>query len=90
MLIDQDSLQTARVIRPIDHGDFVQLLCSDERGLLSVYFEIAQFEVFLNYLYKANMEVGGLQIKFDHDRVCIFQSSKFFNRRSAFQKALSA
>ena len=90
MLIDQDRLQIASVIRPIDHGDFVQLLCSDERGLLSVYFEIAQFEVFINYLYKANMEVGGLLIKFDHDHVLICQSGKFFNRRHVLQKALHA
>jgi hypothetical protein len=90
MLPDRDTLQTARVIRPIDNGCQVQLLCSDDFGLLSVYFDPGQFEVFLNYLYKANLDLGGLLIAFDRDRVLIPQRGKFFNRLPARQKAFFA
>ncbi len=90
MIKDCDSLRTAHVIRPVDLGRTVQLLCSDDGGLLSVYFETGQFEVFLTYIYKADLELGGLLIQFDGDRVLIPQSGKLFSRRPARHKAILA
>jgi hypothetical protein len=90
MLIRRSCLQSARIVRPIYHGDFVQLICSDTRGLLSVYFENAQFDIFLTYLYKTNLDIYGLLIEFDRDRVFLPLRGKIFNRRPALRKALSA
>jgi hypothetical protein len=87
---ERPNLQTVHIIRPIDNGSRVQLLCSDDRGLLSVYFDPGQFEIFLTYLYKANLELGGLLIQFDKDRVLVPQSGRFFYRLPARQKAFLA
>ena len=90
MIKDRDSLRPARVIRPTDLGGTVQLLCEDEGGLLSVYFETGQFENFLSYLYKSGLELGGLLIQFDRERVFVPQRGKVFNRQPARRKALFA
>jgi hypothetical protein len=90
MIKDHECLRPAQVIRPIDLGGTVQLLCEDEGGLLSVYFEAGQFENFLNYLYKSRIELGGLLIQFDRDRVFVPRRGKVFNRQAVRRKALFA
>ncbi|GEM_PF-3391909 len=85
---ERDDLQKASVVRPIDNGNVVQLLCSDDRGLLSVYFDHGQFEVFLNYLYAVSLDLEGLHIQFDKDHVFVPRCGKCFNRRLSRQKVL--
>ena len=85
---ERDDLQKACVVRPIDKGDVIQLLCSDDRGLLSVYFDPGQFEIFLNYLYTVSLDLEGLHIQFDKDRVFVPRCGKCFNRKLARQRPI--
>lgn len=66
-----DAMRIAKIVRVIDHGTNVQLLCSDDRGLLSVYLEIKRFAHFCRAVRKAGLELLGLQIKFNRDTVLI-------------------
>jgi hypothetical protein len=62
-------MQTAQVVRATDHGTIVQLLCAADRGLLSVYFEHKPFSLLYKAIQKAGLELKGLQIRYDRDRV---------------------
>jgi hypothetical protein len=75
-LLNQAEIQTARVIQVIDHGTIFQLLCADERGLLSVYFDIKPFNNFQKTLNKAGLTLKGLEIKFNLETVYILSKSK--------------
>lgn len=58
-----------KVARVIDHGTIVQLLCADERGLLSVYFDPKLFGLFCKTIQKAGLTLKGLEIRYDGDVV---------------------
>ncbi len=60
-----------KVVKSIDHGTNVQLLCADERGLQSVYFEPKSFESFRRLLEKTGLELNGLQLEFNRELVNI-------------------
>ncbi|MDD5701813.1 MAG: hypothetical protein PHU23_07150 [Dehalococcoidales bacterium] len=60
-----ETLRSARVIRFLNNGSYIQLLCSDERGLLSVYFEPEKFGRFYKKLCKAGLALSGLLIRFN-------------------------
>ena len=62
-------MHTAKVVKVINHGTNVQLLCSDERGLLSVYFEYKPFSLFIRSLQKAGLKLNSLLIDFNQDIV---------------------
>lgn len=62
-------MQTAKVVRAIDHGTFIQLLCADDRGLLSVYFDHKPFGLFCKTIQKAGLKLKGLRIKYDRNIV---------------------
>ncbi len=64
-------MQTATVVRIITHTNNVQLLCSDDRGLLSVYFEQMPFISFYRLIKKAGLKLAGLKIEFNHDMVWV-------------------
>ena len=68
---NEGTMQTAKVVRVIDHGTIVQLLCADERGLLSVYFDHKPFGLFYKAIQKAGLKLKGLQIKYDRDMVLV-------------------
>ena len=73
---NQKTMQTVQIVRAIDHGTVVQLLCADERGLLSVYFDHERFGLFSKAIQKAGLKLRGLRIKYDGDRVLIEQLAK--------------
>jgi hypothetical protein len=60
-------MQTAKIVRFFNHGTNVQLLCEDERGLLSVYFKHKPFGRLFRALHKAGLKLNGLPIKFNRD-----------------------
>ena len=62
-------MQTAQVVRATDHGTIVQLLCADERGILSVYLEHKPFSLLHSAIQKAGLKLKGLQIRYDRGRV---------------------
>jgi hypothetical protein len=75
-LISESLLQAGKVVKVIDHGTIVQLLCVDDRGLLSVYFEIKSFELFQNMVKKAGLCLKGLEIEFNSEIVNITRNGK--------------
>lgn len=58
-------MQTGKIVKVLDHGSNVQLLCADERGLLSVYFEQKFYGSFSKAVKKAGLTPNGLLINFD-------------------------
>ena len=64
-------MQTGNIIRIFNHSNNVQVMCSDERGLLSTYFDHGHFSSFYGIIKKAGLNLNGLLIKFDRDTVRI-------------------
>ena len=62
-------MQTGNIIRIFNHNNNVQVMCSDDRGLLSVYFEYGHFASFCKIIKKAGLKLNGLLIKFNRDIV---------------------
>ena len=60
-------MRTGNIIRIFKHGNNVQVMCSDDRGLLSVYFEHGHFISFCRVIKEAGLKLNGLLIKFDRD-----------------------
>jgi len=81
------TMQAATVVRVINHGDNVQVLCADERGLLSVYFKQIPFISFHNLILKAGLKVPGLQIEFNRRMVRVPVLGKTFYVSSTPRKA---
>jgi hypothetical protein len=65
------TMREAKVVRAIAHGTNVQVLCTDERGLLSVYFEHKPFVSFYKLIKNAGLKFTGLQIEFNREIVRI-------------------
>lgn len=64
---DYVALQSAKVVRAIHNGTNIQLLCSDERGLLSVYFEPAPFTSFYKLLRRSHLKLADLPVEFNRE-----------------------
>jgi hypothetical protein len=64
-------MQAGKIVKIIDCGTKMQVLCTDERGLLSVYFENSLFNSFYQTIRKAGLNPEGLQIVFDRNIVQI-------------------
>ncbi len=79
---DGRELRRAKVIKAIDHGARVQLLCEDDGGLLSVYLDQGPFEAFERVLGKAGMELKGALIGFDEEVVQLAFCGKRLNRKA--------
>ena len=62
-------MRAAQVVRFIDQGNNVQVLCADNGGLLSVYFEHLPFISFYRLIRKAGLKLAGLQIEFNRESV---------------------
>ena len=75
-------LHRALFIKAIDHGANVQLLCSDERGLLSVYLDRKPFKLFEKALNHTLKKPGGTMIWFDQEIVQLDFSRKYFRRKN--------
>ena len=69
-------MQTAKVIRATDLGTPVQLLCTDDGGLSSVYLEHKPFSLFYKTILKARPKLKGLQIRYDRERVQVLSIDK--------------
>jgi hypothetical protein len=69
LISNAEKMQTAKVVRIFDHGSNIQVLCADEWGLLSVYFEHQPFHLFNKLVHKAGLKLNGLQIQFNRDMV---------------------
>jgi hypothetical protein len=65
------AIQEAKIVRAIDHQTNVQVLCTDERGLVSVYFEHKPFCSFYKLIQNAGLNFAGLQIEFNREMVRI-------------------
>jgi hypothetical protein len=68
-VISEATMQSGKIVRVIDHGTIVQILCSDERGLLSVYFDNKPFSNFQKVIKKAGHSLYGLEIEFNTESV---------------------
>ncbi len=77
----ENTLKSASVVRFINHGTNIQLLCSDERGLLSVYLAPETFASFYKKLHKSGLKLAGLLIKFNR---CLLGVPALGNKRSMF------
>jgi len=58
-------MQTAKVVKSFNNGSNVQLLCADDNGLLSVYFQHKPYASFIMALQKAGLKLDGLLIRFN-------------------------
>jgi hypothetical protein len=87
--MNENTLQTGKVVREMDHGTMVQLLCSDDRGLLSVYFDTKSFEIFQNIVKKAGLSLKGLEIKFNMEIVNIMVDGKTVRTCPTRKKAIA-
>jgi hypothetical protein len=88
MLISEATMQAAKVVRVIDHGTIIQLLCSDERGLLSVYFDNKPFSIFQKIVKKAGLSLNGLEIEFNMEMVSVTSKGKTLKSCPTRQKAV--
>lgn len=75
-------MQTGKVVRTIDNGLNMQVLCADERGLLSVYFEHKLFSMFTRFVQKSGLKLCGLQIEFNRQMVHVPALRKNFKALS--------
>ena len=64
-------MHIAKVIRVNDLGNTIQLLCVDDSGLSSVYFEYEPFRLLYKAIQKAGLKLKGLQIRYERDRVYV-------------------
>ncbi len=60
-------MQSGEIVKIFDHGNQVQILCLDDRGLLSIFLEHKQFYSLLRVIKRTGLKVNGLLIKFDKD-----------------------
>jgi hypothetical protein len=88
-VISESSLHAGKVVKVMDHGTIVQLLCADDRGLLSVYFEIKPFELFQNMVKKAGLSLKGLEIEFNSEIVNITRNGKTIRTCQTRRKPVS-
>ena len=58
-------MQTAQVVRAIDHRTIVQVICLNDMDLLSVYFEPGTYVSLCKAIEKAGLKLEGLKITFD-------------------------
>ncbi len=64
-------MQTGKIIRIFDLGTQVQILCADERGLLSVYLGHKPFRSFIRAIRRAGLKLNGLLINFNRDVIMV-------------------
>ena len=62
-------LHIAELVRVFDHGNNIQLLCSDTRGLLSVYLDPETFNMFNRAIHRAELKLKGLEVEFNREIV---------------------
>jgi hypothetical protein len=87
--MNENTLQTGKVVSVMNHGTIVQLLCSDDRGLLSVYFDLKPFEIFQSIVKKAGLSLKGLEIKFNMEMVNITIDGKTVRTCPTRKKAIA-
>jgi hypothetical protein len=62
-------MSSAQIVRVIAHQTNVQVLCADERGLVSVYFDPDPFASFCKLVKRSGLKLPGLPIEFDRESV---------------------
>jgi hypothetical protein len=60
-------MQTGKIVRILDQGNQMQILCADERGLLSAYCAHKPFRSFIKKIQRSGLKLDGLLINFDRD-----------------------
>jgi len=70
------TMETGKIVRVFNNGYNVQVMCTDDRRLLSIYFENGRFRLFDKIIRTAGLKLNGLQINFDHDTVRVPSLSK--------------
>jgi len=79
---EKEDLKLAKVIKAVDHGNNVQLLCTDDRGLLSVYLNQKLFGEFNKMFSQTGSPLKGTIIGFDRDNIRVTSSGKCFSRKA--------
>ena len=64
-------MRNGKIVRIFDHGIIIQVLCADERGLLSVYLEREPFNSFYRATKRAGLKLKGLCVNFDKDLLSV-------------------
>jgi hypothetical protein len=82
-LKNEETMQTAQVIRATDHGTIIQLLCIDGLELISVYFEHEPYSLLCKAIQKAGLKLEGLQIRYDRHRVHVLALGKTWMTHTA-------
>jgi hypothetical protein len=62
-------MQTGQIVKIFDQGATVQILCADERGLLSAYCELKPYRSFIKKIKRAGLKLNGLLINFDSNEI---------------------
>ncbi len=70
-MFSEDTMRVAKIVRIIDHGTNVQLLCADDLGLLSVYLKNQAYSRFCRMIRKAGLNLKGLEIRFNRNTVLV-------------------
>jgi hypothetical protein len=78
---EERKLRTAKVVKAIDHGCNVQLLCADEWGLVSVYLDHKPFSLLKRVLKRAGVELGGASVAFDREIIQLELGSHGWRRQ---------
>jgi hypothetical protein len=64
-------MKTGQIIRILDLDVNVQILCKDERGLLSIYLDRKPFNTFIKAIRKNGLKLNGLLVHFDKNMICV-------------------
>jgi hypothetical protein len=73
---NREPLQIAVVVKILNHGNNVQLLCKDAWGLLSVYLEPDTYALFKDVVHQAGLKIKGLKIEYDREVVRVTGKGK--------------
>ncbi len=64
-------MHTGQIIKIFDLEVNLQILCKDERGLLSIYLNRKPFNSFIKAIKKGGLQLNGLLIHFDENMICV-------------------
>jgi hypothetical protein len=65
----ENKLQRASVMRARDLGGKVQIICTDDHGLLSVYMDYSPFCQFTRILCESGLKMKGTVIEYNRELV---------------------
>ncbi len=62
-------MKTGKIVKIFNNINNIQVMCADDRGLLSVYFDRDHFLSFHKAIRKTGLKLNGLLINFDRHTV---------------------